>query len=696
MSRMIFADRLGYQSPFGKDGSEDWLLTLLRLLHEHDVTNLEYGNFRLVEGGTSRVGIKIDRNLAPVSPLISEPVDFYSVDIQIRAIDEPKQPQSDTSGIWTELGEVLNSLPAIAHSGEGWLLIGHLGKDDIEGRPRAALQADVLLGEGFPHLTDDEWHQIYGDVRAMLQQTGPLPRQAGARFDVSEFKQLQRVLQARVADPFYSDVTLCIVHSYTHRGQNRITGTYRSGSPATPCEITMRIVQSADGVDMHVDLDEALFAEHVADWAAKAKARGMDIDVEQMRRTLIADLETMMNETSWYERTKLDVVAWYEETIGSFVEVVQATKKIGGTIWETGQINESTWHSNIPKFKKEHVQWPTALQFAPFIGGAIDGIIDEIVGLPMACKSVYEICVDSEKRDAFFGMFSKEGMDAMLDGIGAEFEKLKKDEQYRSYTGTKTTVSIASSFTGIGLIGKAGKAMSAVDDVLEVVDDAENIIRKLPNPSTARYMEQFRKLDPHVEVDKAMQASRVEMHDLLRETGEFSDDQIEEMVEQSLGEAFHQFLDENPGVSSKKIEEFIRRGRDFDRRVRDSELFDYNQIVVLDKKAEYPSGHNSAGKPVRYVLDAYTPPKGGNRGLIVSSKNSDLTKIKLETFKSYVYELKKKYPPGAVIKSKKLKGELDGDMKLQFPKHDKLPNNYTEDYVKFAEKHGIEIIFFPP
>jgi hypothetical protein len=140
---------------------------------------------------------------------------------------------------------------------------------------------------------------------------------------------------------------------------------------------------------------------------------------------------------------------------------VQATQKVGKHIWEHGQVNTSTWHSTGDD-AEEHEQWPYYMQFHPLLGGATDGMVDEIVGIPMAIKGVYTIATDEQQRKALVEILSKEGLSKLLEGLKEEVEEIKQDPEKAQHFGSKTTVEVVTMFFGTGFITKTGKLGDAI------------------------------------------------------------------------------------------------------------------------------------------------------------------------------------------------------------------------------------------
>jgi hypothetical protein len=97
-------------------------------------------------------------------------------------------------------------------------------------------------------------------------------------------------------------------------------------------------------------------------------------------------------------------------------------------------------------------------------------------------------------------------------------------------------------------------------------------------------------------------------------------------------------------------------------------------------------------------LDSYNPPdpKRGKRGEIVSRKATTLEDIEIETFESYLKEMKLKYSPGEKINAPKygsdLEGQvLDGDMYLEIPDTNKQFNQISAYEDLASTKYNITL-----
>ncbi len=122
----------------------------------------------------------------------------------------------------------------------------------------------------------------------------------------------------------------------------------------------------------------------------------------------------------------------------------------------------------------------------------------------------------------------------------------------------------------------------------------------------------------------------------------------------------------------------LARGNAFNRKAVDNNWYPYHEVHLANGKR----------------LDSYDDIAGE----IISRKATDLSDIKLETFESYLKEMKAKYAPGTAINSPKYSPDLDnqvleGKQILEIPSSNQSYSK-IQDYVDLAKKeYDIEIRF---
>ncbi len=311
------------------------------------------------------------------------------------------------------------------------------------------------------------------------------------------------------------------------------------------------------------------------------------------------------------------------------------------------------------------------MQFNPVVGGVTDGVVDQVVGIPMACKSVYQLATDGEKRKALGKVFTSEGFTQMLQGFKQQAIDIANDEDKLGHFTGQTTVTVISMMSGVGFISKAGKA----DELLDVAEKVVKKVDDIPDPN-------FHKIN-----DLLIKAKRtVADEKILREL-------IEEVGEDAMREASSELLDLAKAALSKKrkfdweeVRTFFKRGNDYNKKVSNKKppKYDFHEVTI---ESTLPDG-----KIKKYRLDSY------NEGLeIVSRKATNFDDIQLSTFEGYLKELIKKYPEGAKITAPKYGTRLEnkalkGKLKLEVPETNKLSSKLQE-FKNLAEKYKVEIIF---
>ena len=348
---------------------------------------------------------------------------------------------------------------------------------------------------GTQNLNDDDYKQIYYEFQDCKRSKSEDLKK--------KFNKFCQNINNQLAKKFYADVDVAAyVKLVDENGKPILENTLKSNYNKKQNDIKLNITLHSDGrIEIKHEISPGYLSEYEEKWKKEAKARGMEVDITAMRQDIIKFLESEEAELSFGKEFLREIRTWYDESVGGYIEAIQATQKVIGNVWKEGTINQSTWFSK----DDEHRQWPEYMHFNPIVGGATDGIIDEIVGLPMACKSVYELATDDEKRKALGKVFTKEGFSQMLEGLKKEYEELKKDEEKRGHFGGKTAVSIISMISGAGFISKAGKTdefiditedvTKRIDDVPDIklghLDDIKNDKKILHNPENRKTINEF-------------------------------------------------------------------------------------------------------------------------------------------------------------------------------------------------------------
>lgn len=480
------------------------------------------------------------------------------------------------------------------------------------------------------------------------------------------FEDIRNNIAKQLSHHFYQGVNTCVYIKQLDFNGVKINEDKLKTNYDKPCDITLNITIKPNGsVNIKHVMGDHYLKDKVKKWQEEANKRGLKVDVEELRQQVIKDFESIETEQSFYKK----FITGYQKIIGravaSYVEGIQATQKIGENIWEQGTINESTWYSK----NNEHKKWPDFVQFHPLVGGVTDGTVDEIVGIPVAIKGVYEIATDPEKQKALKGMFTKKGLGDLMDGLAQEAKDIANDPEKGQHFGGQTAVSVISMMSGAGLITKTGKIEKITEAVTEGIDE-------IADPKALRLLDEIKKADRLIPQEKLAK-------EILEEVGQ---------------DAFNEAADELTDIAVKRakkaltwdeIKAFFKRGNDYNRKVRDLEppKYDFHEVTI-----EHPTLKNADGTPKRFRLDSY------DDGLqIVSRKATDFDNIQPSTFENYCRELTTKYAEGGkiVAQNELIRGKtLKGSFKLEVPKTNELSKS-LERFKEIAKKYRVEIVFEP-
>lgn len=219
-------------------------------------------------------------------------------------------------------------------------------------------------------------------------------------------------------------------------------------------------------------------------WNREIKERDIKANIKCIRAEVIADFESEATKHTFYEKFIQGSKALLHEKIAGYTEGILATQKIAKHVWAKGTVNESIWYTA----SEDHQLWPSYIQVDPFIGGLEDGIVNEIVGIPLAIKGIYEIVTEEEKRAALAGLFSKEGIQQLYQGlINSTKETVNDQEKTEHFVGV-ASVNVISMMSGLGFIGKSKKIVDSAEEIT-------NFTEQLTNPKILGVLEDIRKSD---------------------------------------------------------------------------------------------------------------------------------------------------------------------------------------------------------
>lgn len=545
--------------------------------------------------------------------------------------------------------------------------------------------------DGKPQPDNEALKQVYTE----LTKAGFTENHAaknGNEFDLTEIAQ---AVANQLANPFYKDVKMSVRILQLGKAEaskpadapKKVDGisipSLQTNSNQIPQVAHQAIIQTDTewevGVDIVIDEKGKVAINHRISenylkeskyWQNEIEQRGLseEVKLDDLRQQITADFESEETEKDFYDKFIQDVKATFSNKIAGYVEGIQATQKVAKNVWEAGTINESLWLTKTP----EHKEWPEYMHTNSLLGGAVDGVIDEIVGIPMAIKSVYEIATDEQKRNGFLKLFSKDGFSALVEGLKEEVRDTYQDNDKLQHFGGQTTISVASMFLGGGLFSKGKK----INEVLEKTTDG---LETVTDPKAYRIIDDLKKIERHVDIEKGIK--------------EFAEQAGEDFIIESADEITDIVVSEGKKVSLEIWKQLRERGQAFNKKVKNLDPNPYlnHEVTIEHPTLKYKSGPK-AGQPQIFRVDSYT-----HGSVIVERKATDFDKIKLKTFEGYLQSIKRKYPEGAkiVANDKEIRGlSLEGKYKIEVPKSNETSKRLKEfQDLANSEKYKIEIVF---
>ena len=292
--------------------------------------------------------------------------------------------------------------------------------------------------------------------------------------DSTEFDRAVAAVERALQNPFYADVKLRVTIISADSAQRAVLPA--GPRPGDTADLALEIrLTPAGGAEIAIRASEGYLAEYVPQWQREADARGIAVDVEALRRQTLADLESAATARTLWEELAQRIRATLSARVATLTEALLATQKIARHVWAEGRINRSVWYSR----DAEHREWPPYAQLPPAVGGAADGAIDEIVGIPMAIKGLYGLVSDPAQREALGRLFSPEGLGTLWASLRQEADSVVGDPERGAHFIAQTAVQVAAMALPGGALGKGGKLAETIGEAAQAVHKA------LPAPVVA-------------------------------------------------------------------------------------------------------------------------------------------------------------------------------------------------------------------
>lgn len=632
-----------------QEEKEKYLVKLLSLMNKHCIEEFHYIN-KPKDSSSSHVTIHLKKE--------GEELKVY-----LTKVESKENNKTTARNIENNQNISISIIPDryfSVKSSQNWIIVNNERGYSLPFDQAYYLQ-NIKQGNA-SSITSQELRQIYEDFSASEKNMPEC-------FDTNSYEDLVNKVQEQLSKEFYKNVNVAVNLKLVDADGNTVNGKDKTlqTNANKPYDVKLNITLKPDAtVEIKHIASENYMKQYVSKWQKEAEARGLEVDIESLRMQTALYFESKEIEASHYQKFIQKAKSLFNDKVVGYVEGIQVSQKIATNIWEHGTINESTWFTKAPEYK----QWPKYAQIHPLVGGVTDGVVDEIVGIPVAVKGVYEIVTDDEKQEALKNIFTKEGAKQMFNGLVSNAKETLNDEDKSQHFAGQTVVSVATMLAGPGFLSKAGK----IDEVTELGADLNKAI---PNKETIEIVDKIKKTERHVDNDK-----------ILKELKQQID---EDLFDDIVKDASEEIVVQKKKLSFKELQAFWKRGNDFNKKSKDFEWYGNNEIWITHPTKVYPKEHKHSGKSRRFRLDSWD---NNGDGMIVSRKATNLAEINKDTFIKYCKEISEKYPPGSKIANSEIGDKLYGKNYLEIPDAN-LTFDKIEEYKKIAKSLDVELIFKP-
>ena len=348
-----------------------------------------------------------------------------------------------------------------------------------------------------------------------------------------DFATLSTKIQKQLETPELRNLQTCINIQELNAqrkviNDNTLKSTYKQNKP---CQVNIQLLVDHNGkVSISkMELTDAFFKDSDY-WKQEIKKRGLDSIsekelIEQMKKDFSESKTLFQNFINNFNKGKQITADILGIAITTGVNKIQVGTKITKNVWDEGILPKGLWYSK----EKDRNFWNKNFTLHPLAGGGTDGVIDEAIGMPMACKEMYGMVTDEQKREAFGKIFTADGFSAMVDGMKKEAVDIANDTEKLQHFGSQTTVSVVTTFSGIGGITKIGK-LNKLSDLADMVADVNKVAKKADNiveeiSAITKKIDELKKVVRHAQTQKALD-------DILLEFGtEAVENNLDELLE---------------------------------------------------------------------------------------------------------------------------------------------------------------------
>ena len=387
----------------------------------------------------------------------------------------------------------------------------------------------------FENLTEEYFVTLFKQIELCIKEKVPTKQDdnnvSGITLKLQnevDITDIEKDLETRISERAFSDVKISVELTDSKGYRNILYSPGISSINEAEIRLKYHINHENNELTANIDVSQNYLLEFEPIVLQRAIKRGIDVDVSNLRLEVIRDIKANFylmyahiqqlgykasisdskNENILNSQINSFIKPIYEKGSDYFAEINQEIKKdaeikeyaikyreflIPGeilTFWQTAQLNvkniwkEGSLHKASWWSKDElniNGKYPEYAKFGELPAGSMDAIIDEILGIKMIISSAYGLMVDKNQRETIKQVFTKEGFNALIDGLKEEVSSTITDPERISYLASKTTTTVAFSLiTGGGnILIKGGKKLLETLDLLEELNKKFKNCKKL-------------------------------------------------------------------------------------------------------------------------------------------------------------------------------------------------------------------------
>jgi hypothetical protein len=314
-------------------------------------------------------------------------------------------------------------------------------------------EEDWLGDEGYMNLLFDKIEDCL-DIKPLNNEASVV--QTEFRDNPTEHtEEILNGIRTCLASEYYGDIKFCVKVEMPE-------GLHTLKSPSLVNETEAEVILEYDLTDpgfltVKIDVTDNFLVNDVTDFFMRMHEYDESLTIEQVQQIRQETLNVLRNIAVLMEMRVNDMILGQSTDLKKpeeFLSLTQLIIKNAKHIWQNGTVLEGMWY----KRDELYPQIPEYANLGPVTCGLIDENLNSALAVPLMAKFATELISDKTKLEEFKLIFTKEGVELILNAFIDEVKQTIIYEDKTDYYLTRASVQIACALITTGVTSESSYA----------------------------------------------------------------------------------------------------------------------------------------------------------------------------------------------------------------------------------------------